>query len=606
MWLLRIIPLIDDVIFVSGKHYALSFKLINDTKEVFTGTPYVAFVVSGKEVLYAVFPETRIEPGEEKFFETKVRIPKTLGEGIIEVAFEDLNKGVIKEELPIIVVEDGPPLYVSFVWHHHQAPQFYPDGRYKDIWPFMHVVRGSFYGFEGGPYKVHLDVHNKHPLFKDVDHLSPSLLYQWSKAIEEGYTWNNEVVKNDDPRIKFIQETLEGYRKRIREGIIEPLGSVFAHTILGFLLRKAREHRIYSFIRALILWELENGLKIVEQILGLKPRGVWTPEMFWSMEVIDIYSKLGIKYTVLCEQHFIRSGGERGTIYEPYVVEDPVSGNRLVIFFRDLELSDWLSFRVNFPNPKEAEISARKFVIELVKRRDYGGDRIVVIALDGENWMILPRYKKFAPYFLEKIVSFIERSDIIKMVTLSSFLEDHTPRRVLNYIPYGSWISLSDSQWTGGEKDATWKYVFEKLEWVAALYESVIDVDKVLQKEGSEIYKAFFASAIALDSDFYWYGEDAREREFVKAWAEEAERIAKEFFSRVAVDLVERTANNVTISLKNTTEYDLKLKIFVENKDYSSRHEVIIGKGEEKQLLIYSPEGAKVQVKAGNIILQEY
>ncbi len=606
MKILKIIPLVDDVVFISGRHYTISFKLLNDAKESFKGTPSFSISVNGNPVLYAVFPEVEIEPGSEKYFATKIRIPDVEGEGLLEFMFEDYAKGVVKESMPLIVVKDGEPIYVSFVWHHHQAPQFFPDGSYKDVWPFLHVIRGSFYGYEGGPYKVHLTVHEKHPLFKDVDHLSPSLLDQWVRSIKEGYHWNNEVVDKNDPRIRMIEEVLSRYREKVANNLIEPLGSVYAHTILGFLLRKSKELGMCEFIRALIEWEIKKGLKIVEQTLGKSPKGVWTPEMFWEMELVDIYSKNGVLYTILCEQHFRKSGGEKDTVYEPYIVEDPISGSRIYVFFRDIRLSDWLSFEVNFADQKQADISARRFVIELVKRRDVKPNGIVTIALDGENWMIMPSYKKYAPYFLERIISYIERSDIIKMTTLSEYLEKYKPTKILYYVPYGSWIGLSDSQWTGNEKDETWKYVLEKLKLVESLYHLFPEPDMMLKDPETPLYKAFLAAAIALDSDFYWFGEDERERNFVKKWADEAEKIAKSVLERISVDVVEKAENSATLRISNETGYLIKIQVIVDSPNYSSSHSVKVEPGRDAVITIYVPENGRVSILAGKIKIAEF
>lgn len=606
MKILKIIPLVDDVVFITGRHYTVSFKLLNDAKESFKGIPSFSISINGNPVLYAVFPEVEIEPGSEKYFATKIKIPDVEGEGLLEFMFEDYAKGVVKESMPLIVVKDGEPIYVSFVWHHHQAPQFFPDGSYKDVWPFLHVIRGSFYGYEGGPYKVHLTIHEKHPLFKDVDHLSPSLLDQWDRSIKEGYHWNNEVVDRNDPRIRMIEEVLSRYREKVVNNLIEPLGSVYAHTILGFLLRKSKEFGMCEFIRALIEWEIKKGFKIVEQTLGKPPKGVWTPEMFWEMELVDIYSKNGVIYTILCEQHFRKSGGEKDTVYEPYIVEDPISGNRIYVFFRDIRLSDWLSFEVNFADQRQADISARRFVIELVKRRNVKPNGIVTIALDGENWMIMPSYKKYAPYFLERIISYIERSDIIKMTTLGEYLEKHKPTKILYYVPYGSWIGLSDSQWTGNEKDETWKYVFEKLKWVESLYHLFSEPNVMLKDPGTPLYKAFLAAAIALDSDFYWFGEDERERNFVKKWADEAEKIAKSVFERISVDIVERAENSATLRISNETGYLIKIQVIVDSPNYSSSHSVKIEPDKDATITIYVPENGKVSIVAGKIQIAEF
>ena len=602
---MRIKPLIDDVVLVEGKKYTFSFKILNDAKETLRGVPSLSLIVEEKPTVYVVFEEVELGPGEEKLLTATVKIPQGTGEGVLEILFEEEGRVHAKEQLPVVVVEDGGVVYVSFVWHHHQAPQFYPDGTYKDPWPFLHVYRGDFHFFEGGPYKVHLDIHVKRPGYRDTDHLSPSLLEQWERALREGYVYKGEHVKPGDPRVESVREVLEGYRRMVAEDRVEPLGSVYAHTIQGFLLRKSRERGMEHFMKRLLEWELGLGIRTVERVLGKKPHGVWTPEMFWDMELINIYSKVGVRYTVLCQQHFDRAGGEKETIYEPYNVEDVLTGRSVVVFFRDIRLSDWLSFEVNFPDEHAADLSARRFVIELVKRRSVKPGGIVVIALDGENWMIIPQYKKYAPYFLYRIVTFIERSGIIKFTTLSSYLSSNPPERTLYFVPYGSWIGLSDKQWTGGPKDETWSYVFEKLKWVEGLYDLLEEeAEKLLADEESPLYKAFKAAAISLDSDFYWYGEEERERDFVKKWADEAQRIARTVISQVKVEVVEEREDHIILRLSNGTGYRVKLRLTVSDENYSSSHVVRLEPGSEREVSLYVPEkGSEAKVLAGKVEL---
>ncbi len=602
---MRIRPLIDDVVLLSGSKYTLSFEVVNDGEEPLKGIPSLSVVVEEKPTVYVVFEEVELPPGVAKGFTATVKIPPGAGEGVIEILFEEDGRVLAKEQLPILVVEDDKRVYVSFVWHHHQAPQFYPDGRYKDPWPFIHVYEGGFHGFEGGPYKVHLDIHKSCGGYRDTDHLSPSLLEQWERALREGFTYGGERVEPGDQRIEVLRDVLEGYRRMVADGRVEPLGSVYAHTIQGFLLRKARELGMEAFMKRLLGWELALGVGIVEGSMGERPRGVWTPEMFWDMELINIYAEAGVRYTVLCQQHFERAGGEKETIYEPYRVEDVLTGNSVVVFFRDLRLSDWLSFEADFPDERSADLSARRFVVELAKRRLVRPGGLVVIALDGENWMIIPRYKRYAPYFLYRIIRMIERSSVIEFTTLGSYLENSPPRHSLYFVPYGSWIGLSDKQWTGGVKDETWSYVFEKLRWVEGLYELLEEeAERLLGDSGSPLYRAFKAAAIALDSDFYWYGDDERERDFVKRWAEEAEKIAREVIGMISVEVVEERGDHLILRLVNGTGYRVRLGLEVSDERYRGSHVLRLGPGEEREVSLYMPEpGSEARVVTGKIVL---
>ncbi len=463
----------DNVILVENEKYLLTFSIENTLNRDIKVIPSFELMVGERKVLIGVFEETEINKGQKSFFSAEFRTPSIYGEGEIIVNIEYLDGQQLTKSYPIYVVKEQEPLHIAFVWHHHQAPQFYPDGKYKDDWPFRHVHTGSFYGFKyGGPYYVHLQIHRREGEFRDIDHLSPSLLDQWKNALENGYTFQDDVVR-DDERIKKIREVLEGYRRLAKKGVIEVLGSVYAHTVQGLVIKIFSKEGMGDFIRKLLEWELKLGIKKVYEILGVKPRGVWTPEMFWTMDLLDIYDKCNIEYTVLCEQHFRKAGGDKDSIYEPYILEDPMTGNRLTIFFRDIKLSDWISFRADFKSIEHADLEARRFVVSLARRYTKYPGGICVIALDGENWMIMPSVRIYAPFFLEKVIHYISKSRVLKLVTLSEYLRYRKPQKILWYVPWGSWINLSGKQWTGGVKDELWRYVLDKLSWVAALYKLI-------------------------------------------------------------------------------------------------------------------------------------
>lgn len=593
--------LADNPLLPQGRKSSISFTIKNEGGELLSGTPCVVVKQppSSEPVLYAVFDDTSIPPSGEVTLSVELDLIGLKGEIEVEAGFESNGKVLASDSRRFYIYSEGPPVHVAFVWHFHQAPQFRPNGVYKDEWPFLHVYNGGFYGYRGGPYSVHVQLHQRVPDWRDVDHFSPSLLEQWSRAIEQGYRMEGFAVPPEDARVLAVKEVLESVRAVAAEGGTELLGSVYAHTILGFLLQESEKHGISRLVRFLASWELQEGLKIVEQVLGARPRGVWTPEMFWHMRLVEIYRENGVEYTVLCEQHFNQSSGDKGTIYEPYIVRDE-KGNELVVFFRDLALSDWISFKADFKNTDEAEKAAWNFVIELAKRRAIAPDGIIVVALDGENWMIMPEYRRYGPYFLEKLALLIARSGIIKTTTLSEYLKQHPPKRVLKYIPAGSWIRLSDVQWVGGVKTATWAEVMSRLKPVEALLEALGEeqLKVILQHRVEPVYSVFRAAAISLDSDFYWYGEMERERNFVLEWAREAENLALSLLSSIRAEVNRLNEHLLEVRLVNPTE--LRLSVSVQAGTDSLA--VALEPSSEKRLFLEVREGS-LELRAGELTL---
>ncbi|QOJ78411.1 hypothetical protein IG193_06555 [Infirmifilum lucidum] len=601
--MLEITSSFDNAVLLADEKVELSFTLLNRGDRELEGRPYISLRVNGKQETLIVFDFEKIPPQSQKTYNATLKVPGATGEGTLGFYFEAREGPVASLEYPVFVAGKGEPVYVSFVWHHHQAPQFYPDGRFKDLWAYKHVFEGRFEGFEGGPYSIHVSLHKKYPSFIDVDHFSPSLLEQWEMAVTGAVGVPPEVIQ----RRQEIETLLETIRQLIAQGRVEPLGSVYAHTILGFILRKAHEKGLVEEAKLLISWEIEQGLSIVEKITGKRPKGFWTPEMFWSMELVDIYHRHGILYTILCEQHFAKAGGDKGTIYEPYILRDPVTSSTLIVFFRDLALSNWVSFNVDFRDEREADISARRFVIELAKRRERAPGGIVVIALDGENWMIMPSYRRYAPYFLKRVIELIEKSQVIRLSSIEKYLEDHEPTRVLTYVPYGSWINLTEAQWTGGVKDSVWEEAFKALGVVSSLYSVLGEASAKLSNDReSEFYRALKALAIAFDSDFYWYGEIEKEREFVKKWAQRSIEIAENFVKRyLKVSVVSRTRNHVVIQLENHSPYPLTASIHVESRNYKNEAQVTLNPKTIRRVPVYTPshENTQVVIKAGRIVL---
>lgn len=593
--------------FVRRGRNSFSFKVANQGSSAARGTPYLVLWELGEKQpsAFVIFDECTVAPGTEATFSAELDLSSVKGAVELEAVFEVEGKVVASDRLPFYVYEEGPPLYVAFVWHFHQAPQYRPSGVYKDPWPFIHVYHGNFYSYSEGPYSVHVQLHRRVPGWRDVDHFSPSLLEQWVRAVSEGYSTEKERVPPSDERVQAVARVLGAVKELAGRGAAEVLGSVYAHTVMGFLLDEARRHGLERLLRFLLSWELEEGFRIVEEVLGRRPRGAWTPEMYWHMELVGLLARAGVEYTVLCEQHFRAASGDKGTIYEPYIVEDD-EGNRVVVFFRDLQLSDWISFNLNFASPEEAERAAWSFAVELAKRRDVAPGGIVVVALDGENFMILPHYRPYAPYFVEKLASLLSNAEVVRLTTLGEYLERNPPRRVLRYVPKGSWIQLSPSQWVGGVKTETWSRVFQHLKAVAALLEALGEEQarSLLSRRQSPVYEIFKAAAISLDSDFYWYGEDERERQFVLEWAAHAEYLAVRLLSSISFSVTRLDQKLVEVQATNPTDLELRLVLVSQG---SGRSLEVALQPRSSQRLVLDAEGWRsFEARAGDYVISRW
>ncbi len=397
----------------------------------------------------------------------------------------------IAEESLSVELHERPSRLVEaiIVWHHHQPPNYLPNGKYFADYPFRWVWYNLFEPYTlGGPYYVHAKIYSLFPNVKTVVHLSPSLLYQWKSAIENGYTTEDGIsIPSSDVKIEMVKETLKMFKDLVSTNNIEVLTSVYAHTILGYLIDRFGMEDI-------IREELDLGIRLTYEILGVSAKGAWTPEMAWHDRLVKIYNSSGIEYTVLCgKSHFHRTVGDKGTIYEPYeVVYD---GNKLKVLFRDQEISDTIGFNNNFPSESHAIKGAQSVIMKLLRRRG-----IVTIALDGENWMIFSKYPRNTYPFLYTMYRYLDvlqRKGFVKTSTLNEVTKSCSQIRKLLYIPTTSWLN-GFYKWDGElyEQKSLW-YEVSKAYDLIRLYKMIVKNDINLRNTLWSFYHV-------LDSDYWW------------------------------------------------------------------------------------------------------
>lgn len=243
----------------------------------------------------------------------------------------------------------------------------------------------------------------------------------------------------------------------------------------------------------LLRWELSRGKEVTKKVLGVDAVGMWLPELYFSEKLKGILCDEGIRFTVLDSvYHMSEVIKDRSSIYKVY------RHDCLIILFRDTALSDLLSFQLNkASNAQEADVNARRLIIELMMRSNYvGGDGgVVTVALDGENWMILPTPNPYAALLLEKIMMYLSqaRSDgYITPIRPSTIKEFHDE---IKEIPTTSWLG-SPAKWVSERADVQsrlWSMAQVAIgKW--RIYEEVFGEDEELR----------MSLAMVLDSDYYW------------------------------------------------------------------------------------------------------
>jgi Glycosyl hydrolase family 57 len=267
--------------------------------------------------------------------------------------------------------------------------------------------------------------------------------------------------------------------------------------------------------------QLQRGLDFHEQVLGLRPRGVWPSEGSVSEEVLTIAHQLGVQWMATDEgvlgrslgMFFARDGQGRLSselahrLYTIYRYEK--ADTRMNLIFRDHTLSDLIGFVYSGMPPQEAA----KNLIQKIKESaepilSHGQDAMVPIILDGENaWEYYPRSGR---EFLRRFYDALQNDPAIEAVTVSEAIARHQNCSYLNSLVPGSWISANFNVWIGATEDnKAWDYLYHARNMYAEAEASASEEQKKLALE--EIL-------IAEGSDWnWWYGPEhhsANDRDF--------------------------------------------------------------------------------------------
>jgi len=358
---------------------------------------------------------------------------------------------------------------LAVVFHNHQAPNYSPDGAVREPWAYKHVWEDEFQPYcEGGAYYVQAKLLAKWGLAWNAN-LSPSLLKQWVDLLERGAVVNSDgvyvSVGPESPLAERVAETLETF-KRLARGPLEVLTSFYSHPLAGYIAET------FGWLD-LLAEELELGKRITEQVVGVEPFGVWLPEMSFSMKLVPLLAESGLRYTVLdAVSHFVGATGDKGSIYEPYAL------GGLTVFFRHTGLSDLWSFKYsNVKTRYEAEAGARDLALRLVLEAYSNRARPLTVALDGENWMILPSPKPATALLLDELLGQLKAAEakgLVKLVRMSDLAGRVEPRRLASVPPkswrggYDKWVSELASV-----QERIWANVVEAYELYKALETSV-------------------------------------------------------------------------------------------------------------------------------------
>lgn len=349
---------------------------------------------------------------------------------------------------------------------------------------------------------IHFD---RYPRLKDL----------WAK--QTGYNQEDRVEIIDIQK-QIIREIIPTYKKYIQTGRIELSTSPYYHTILPILID------IKSSIKSAITTEglpqslgmledaklqVKSALDRIEEIFGVRPQGIWPPELCLCPKTLNLLAKEGIKWTISDEGvlsnsinfDFIRDF--KGNLNDPYHLLKVYSyeTNGINVIFRDRSIPNLINFEYAGINPKMAAGDLFEKIKMIQNKLLVSPDEthLLTIASDCENcW---ENYQNDGKDFLENIYSMIENDPTLETVLISDYIENDNHKKSLKKIYSGSWIDKTFRYWIGEqEKNKAWAY----------LKQTKDDFDSFVKEnpKNPNIKYAKREILIAEGSDwFWWYGE---------------------------------------------------------------------------------------------------
>lgn len=277
-------------------------------------------------------------------------------------------------------------MYFIFAVHNHQ-----PVGN------FDHVLEDAY----ARAYEPFLRVLSGHPELKFSLHTSGYLLDWLSKE-----------------RPDYIGLL----RSMVSRGQVEIMGGGYYEPVLAVIPREDR------------LGQIRLMAERIEELFGVRPRGLWLAERVWDPTLPETLNAAGIEYVVVDDYHFIKAGLKGEDLNGYYITEE------LGCPVRVFPGNERLRYLIPFRPVEQFE--------EFMKERSASSQDgpLSVYADDGEKFGLWPGtneqvYKKgWLKRFVEKVEENIDR---IRPVTFSEYMEQHGPRGRV-YLPATSYMEMGE------------------------------------------------------------------------------------------------------------------------------------------------------------------
>ena len=344
---------------------------------------------------------------------------------------------------------------------------------------------------------------------------------EFKKLLKKGknFTFKDRLAIIELQR-KIIRMIIPAYREFLEKGKIEITTSPYYHSIIPILTdMKSSQKNLSTVDSSLYDLNLEDDAKLqtklalerIEEIFGIRPKGIWPSEHCVSPQTLEIFKEAGAQWTITDEGiltssinfEFVRDF--KGHLEDPYFLTKSykykTKNSDIKVIFRDSVIPNLISFEYANHDPKVAanDLYDRIKVMQNKLQSSPDKNHLLTIAMDGENcW---ENYVEDGTTFLKTIYSMIEEDKTLETVLISDYLEKEKYHKELKKIHSGSWINKNFQLWIGEPvKNLAWTYLKKVKE----------DLNDFIEKNPNHknIDLARRELMIAQGSDwFWWYGE---------------------------------------------------------------------------------------------------
>ncbi len=295
--------------------------------------------------------------------------------------------------------------------------------------------------------------------------------------------WNEaDVAQVIRAQHEVLTRVVDAYRAAVDLGT-ELITSPFYHPILPLLAERGWNEDA--------LGQLSRAQDQHRRLFGAPAAGVWPPEQAVSGRAVDLLAQAGFVWTVADEWTLAAALGRTPTRDE---ITRPWRFGDIVLFFRDHNLSDKISFAYGNKPTSDAVADLMDELRRYWEALASPEERVLTIALDGENWMFMAGYPDNGREFLRALYEAFLEADWVNTVTPGRFLACRPVASELATVPTGSWAG-DLSTWRGEpEEDEAWERLAAARAAAFARDPSLAARDALHAAQGSDW--------------FWWYGTD--------------------------------------------------------------------------------------------------